>query len=332
MPLPRTLAVAPLTLAAVLGASVAFADASRLPAEVGWNGGDIETARSLAVGGAVRALGGGTTSLYANPANLALQRVYHLEALASIGADARRQTYGAGAVDSVSGRLAGGIGGHYGFMDPDGIDRKWTDLRLGLAFPFSEKLYAGLSGRYLKLKQNGTGPLGSSYASGGLAGETMLESFSFDAGITLKPNEQFAIGVLGQNLTNPGTGFQPTMLGGGIGWGGSDLVLEADVLADFTTYADANGKSQAKMRAMGGLDYLAGDHYPVRLGYRWDQGLRTHAVSGGLGYVDPQFSLEVSMRRTVSGPETLTPSTTVVIGLQYFLESSGITRAPTDLE
>ena len=49
-----------------------------------------------------------------------------------------------------------------------------------------------------------------------------------------------------------------------------------------------------------------------------------HALSGGLGYIGNEFSVEASVRRTLSSD---VGATTVVIGLAYFLESSGITRA-----
>ena len=65
-------------------ASRARADASDLVPEVGYNYGEVETARSAAMGGALRALGNGVTGLYLNPANMALTRVYHLMALAQI--------------------------------------------------------------------------------------------------------------------------------------------------------------------------------------------------------------------------------------------------------
>lgn len=331
MRLLRSFSAVLVTVAAVLAAPRADAQ-SKLEPEVGWNYGEVETARTAALGGAARAFGSATSGLYLNPASMATTRVYHLEALAQIWPEAKRQTYGAGAVDSVTTKLAGGIGGHYGIQDSEGLKRKWTDVRFALAYPFSDKLFAGLGGRYLKLQQNGFGPLGDSLASGGLRNETMISSLSFDAGLTLKPSKELAIAILGQNLTNPGTGFQPTMFGGGVGYGTDDFTIEGDVLADFTTWIDPDGSSKTTLRGMLGAEYLAGDHYPLRLGYRYDEGQKTHAVSGGLGYVDPQFALEVSVRRTVAGPDVMTPATSVIIGLQYFLESTGITRAPMDMD
>ena len=315
-------------------APVAHAEPSQLVPEVGYNYGEIETGRSAAMGGAVRALGNAVTGLYSNPANIALTRVYHLQGLAQIWPEARRQMYGASAVDSVTGRLAGAIGAHYGVLDPDGIDRKWTDVRVALGFPISERFYAGVTAKYLKLRDNGFPRPGyglpRSYASAGLADAAIVDGFTFDAGITVKPSNALFIGVVGTNLTSPGHGFQPLMLGGAVGYGNNDITAEVDVVADFTTYTDANGSSRTNMRALAGFEYLAADHFPLRVGYRYDAEPSLHAISAGVGYIDPQFSIDLSVRRTVSGKEPFGPVTAVIIDLQYFLESTGITRSAAD--
>jgi opacity protein-like surface antigen len=323
-----------LALAAMSSAPSARADRSDLVPETGFNYGEIETGRSAAMGGATRALGNAITGLYSNPANIALTRVYHLQGLAQIWPEARRQTYGASAVDSVTGRLAGAIGAHYGVLDPDGVDRKWTDIRVALGFPISERFYAGVTGKYLKLRDNGFPRQGyglpHSNASSGLADDPTVDGFTFDAGITVKPSDALFIGVVGSNLTNSGNGFQPLTLGGGAGYGNNDITAEVDVVADFTTFTKADGSSRTAIRALAGFEYLAGDHFPLRLGYRYDAEPSTHAISGGFGYIDPQFSIDLAIRRTVSGKEPFGPVTTVVIDLQYFLESTGMTRSPVD--
>jgi hypothetical protein len=190
-----------LALAAASFAASAHADPSDRVPEVGFNYDEVETARSAAMGGATRALGNAITGLYSNPANIALTRVYHLQGLAQIWPEAKRQTYGASAFDSVTGRLAGAIGAHYGVLDPDGVDRKWTDIRAAIGFPISERFYAGVTGKYLKLKDNGfprTGyGLPNSYASAGLSDTPTVDGFTFDAGITVKPSDALFIGVVG---------------------------------------------------------------------------------------------------------------------------------------
>ncbi len=321
--------VATIGLAVLLATTAhsVMAEPSRLVPQAGYNYGDIETARSMAMGGAARALGNALTGLYANPANIALTHVYHVGALAQIWPDARRQTYGATIVDSTR-PYAAGLGAHYAALDPDGLDRKWTDVRLGLAFSASDKLFIGVAGRYLRLREAGASvrsmPL--SAASAGLADAPIVEDISFDAGITLRPVSSLSLGIVGANLTNPGHGLSPTSIGGGAAFGTSDLTLEGNVVADLTTYLRTDGASRATLRYMLGFEYLAADHFPLRIGYRYDEGVRSHSLSAGFGYIDPQFAVELGLRRTVSGPDYATPLTAVVIDVQYFLNSSTTVR------
>jgi hypothetical protein len=312
-------------LVAIFVTRPAFADRSDLVPEVGYNYGEIESARMAAMGGAMRALGNGVTGVYLNPAAIALTRVYHLQALGQIWPEARRQSYGASAIDSATGRLAAGVAGQYGVLDPDGVDRRWTDVRLALAYPLSDRLYLGLTGKYLKLRANGFAPPGfglppPSLASSGLGEDPVVDGLTFDAGLAVKPTEALYIGLLGTNLTSPANGFQPTMFGGGVGYGTNDVTFEGDVVADFTTYTNADGSSRTNLRAMAGLEYLAADHYPLRIGYRYDKSQSSHAISGGVGYIDPQFSVDFAIRRTFA-KDPFGPATTLVIDLQYFVES-----------
>jgi opacity protein-like surface antigen len=323
----RALAAA-LALCIVTTSGKLHAERSDLPPEIGHNYGEIEMPRVAAMGGAQRALSNSLSALFINPANMAVTRVYHIGVLAQIWPEASRQSYGAGAVDSIvsSTRLAGGLGGTWTLQDPDGIDRQVTDLRFALAMPFSDQFFLGIGGRYGWVRQDGFGPLGPSAASGGLEDEQIARGFAFDAGVTLKPSESFAIAIVGNNLNNPGTGFQPTSVGGGAGFASDDFTVEADFVADFTTW------DETTLRAMGGFEYLAGDHYPLRLGYRYDQGAMTHAVSGGLGYVDQSFSAEVAVRREVFGERVTegNAATAIVLGFVYHLESTGLTPSPAD--
>jgi len=308
----------------------ARADASNLVPEVGYNYGEIETGRSAGMGGASRALGNGMTGTFENPANIALTRVYHLQALAQIWPEARKQGYSLGAVDSVSGPIAGSVAGQYGVLDPDGVRRKWTDVRLALAMSVSDHFYVGITGKYLKLNDSGPPRTGfglpPSSAAGGLPDQASVENITFDVGATAKPNENIAIAVVGTNVTNPGHGFQPLTVGGGVGFGNNDVTIEGDVVADFTTFTDGHGDSRTKTRFMFGFEYLAADHYPLRLGYRFDTGIKTHALSLGVGYIDPKFSVDFGIRHTISGSEPYGPVTSIIIDLQYFIEASGLLR------
>lgn len=314
-----------LTLATVLGLPQRSTAQSALPPPLRTNEGENETARSAAMGGAMRAWGSGTTAMFLNPANLAETQAYHIEGVVQLTPEAARQAYGAVIMDSITNKLAGGVSVVGSFVDPDGLDRTTLDVRVGLSYPISPRFLIGLAGHYVRATQLGTGPFGNSKFSGGLVDGEARHPFvaipTFDAGFTIKVTEGLAISALGQNLTYPNNGVLPTTLGGGIGYSASGFTLEVDGIADLNSW----GKPTA--RVMGGAEYLVAESFPIRVGYRYDQGADQHHVSAGLGYMTREFSVEASVRRAIDegGP------TTVVIGLAYFLESSGLVKSTNEL-
>lgn len=298
------------------------ADSSELPPEVGYNYGEIETGRTAGKNGANRALGSSVSALFDNPANMASARVYHAAALAQIWPEARRQSYGLAAVDSVgsSSRVAGGLGATWTRQDPDGVDRTATDLRFALAYPISDRFFAGVGGRFMWLSQEGSGPLGPSYASSGLDDEQILKSFSFDAGLTLKPGGGLSFALVGNNLNGSDHGFQPLTFGGGVGFVKDTFGIEVDVVNDFVTW------ERSKVRAMAGAELLLGNHVMTRAGYRFDHGAQSHSASLGLGYIDRSFSADLGVRRVLAGDA----ATAIVISLAYHVEASGLTPTPSE--
>jgi hypothetical protein len=285
--------------------------------EQGYELGEVQHPRSVALAGAQQVWGGSTTALFVNPANLPLYRVYHLEGLAAFGPEAGRQSYGGAVVDSSTSRLAGGFGGTWSQMDPDGIRRQWTDLRLSLAYPLGDRLHLGVTGRYLRVNQGTTrGPFGASLASDGTTDEPLVNEFTFDAGAAFAITEQLRFAVSGRNLTAPGHGLMPLGLAGGLGWSNRTFTIEANSLVDFTTFGSA------RMRMMAGGEILLADRFPLRAGYRYDAGMKTHAIGLGAGYVDRRFSIEVGGRRDVVADH---PSTMIAVGLRFFIDSGGAT-------
>lgn len=331
-PLGARLCGVALAVATLLAAAAASAEPTELSPQFAYNYGENETPRAAAMGGALRALGSGTTALWLNPADLVATRMYHIEAIAQIVPEARRQVYGGIVADSITGKLAGGISLVGGFIDPDGVDRSFIDARLALAYPISDKLFVGIGGRYARVTQSPEqAPFGvdDDKVAGGLIDPeergsrfAFVNTFTFDAGLTLRATDNLYVAALGQSLSYPGHAILPTTLGGGIGWGSKDFSIEADGVADFNSWESTSA------RFMLGAEFLAGDHFPLRGGYRYDQGAEVHSLSAGLGYIGTEFSAELSVRRTLSDPG----ATHIVIGLAYFLESTGLTRAPTDMD
>src|SRR5580704_9994880 len=129
-------ALAALALLALLTGRARADDMSTSP-EQAYDLGEVPNARAVGMGGALNALGVSTASLFLNPANMALARVYHLEALAAYSPEAKRESFGLAIVDSVinSSHISGGVAATWSEYDPSGIDRMWTDVRGAVALP-----------------------------------------------------------------------------------------------------------------------------------------------------------------------------------------------------
>lgn len=318
----RTLSVLIGLLAPCAPLSSVRAEPSEQVPEVGHNYGEHETPRMTALGGATRGTANSLSALYSNPANLAASQVYHVGAFGQIYPEARRQSYGGAIVDSLisSTGLAGGLGGVWTMQDPDGIRREWMDLRFALGLPLGDVFLLGLTGKYVTLQQNGNGPLGASQASGGLRGTNIIQTVTFDAGATLRPTKEFFIALTGQNLSNPETTLLPLMGGLGIGYATPDFGISGDAVLESRTY------EKTRVRANVGGEVLLADRIAVRGGYRYDQGLESHALSGGLGYVDPRYAIDASLRHGVSGPGYWA----VVFGFTVHIESMGLGASSPD--
>ncbi len=291
------------------------ADPSTLAPEQSYDRGDLPTARALGMGGAQNALGVSTTGLFYNPANLPFARVFHIEAFGGWIPEARRGTYGGAIVDSVlnSFGLSAGFAGSYSHFDADGMDRRWTDLRTALALPLGEHFALGVTGRYLRVLQPiGRGPLGNSLVSGGSADAALFNNVTLDAGMTIAVIPELRIGVVGHNLTTPGTSLAPTTLATGIGYGARTFSVEAGSLVDFTTF------QKPVTRVMAGGEYFFVEHVVVRAGYRYEHGWRTHSASLGGGYIDRKWSIELGAQRDLAGD---LKATQMVLSLRYFYDA-----------
>ncbi len=288
--------------------------------EYGYQYGEIEGPRTLALGGAARAYGLSTSSIPINPANIAAQRIYHFEALFGIDTRAHRLQYGGAIVDSVTSRLAMGVLASKTDLGNDGdpYRRGSLDVRVAAAYPFGDKLSFGVLGHYIRATQDGRGPLGESPVSRGDADDPNFKAFTFDAGFALALSEAIRLAAVGYNLTGTGSALAPLMVGGGLGFRAGDFTAEGNVVG-----VDRATWGAWKTRVMVGAEYLAGDHYPLRVGYTFDQGSRRHAISGGTGYVDKSFAIDAAVRAEVSAPNDAFGRALVFsVGLRYFYETA----------
>jgi hypothetical protein len=284
--------------------------------EQAYDMGQVPQARAVGMGDALNAIGVGTPALYMNPANMALARVYHLEAFGAYSPEALRDTVGLSIVDSVINEqhIAGGLGGTWNEMDPDALHRVWTDVRAAAAFPLGDAVAIGVAGRYLHVDQHtGVGPLGPSTASDGTSSGAVFNQLTFDVGATVALGD-FRIGAVGHNLTNPSTALAPTTAALGLGYTNGVFSIEGDGLLDFTTFGSTTG------RIMGGAEAFLGGHYVLRLGWRYDTGTALNTPSLGVGYVAPTWSVELSGRHDI---ESSHAATLGVLSLKYFYDTTG---------
>jgi hypothetical protein len=303
------------------------------PTPFGHNYGETETARTAGLAGASRAIGNGTAGLFANPASIALNRLYHVEGILQTTPEAGRLMIGGAVVDSIMNRygLAGGLAVAGGFNDAKGpADWSTFDLRAALAYPVSEKFMLGVSPRYASI----THALPAPEKDGKDLVQLNLHAFTLDAGVTIRPTDALHVALVGQNLVSNRRSTYPRMLGGGIGYASEMVSVEVDGLADLDSYEGQLPRStRVTMRLMGGGELFLENRYAIRLGYRFDQGAYLHAdsadrnffgeISAGLGYIGDTFGLEASARRTLSDPG----ATLIVIGLAYYVEKAGFMKA-----
>jgi hypothetical protein len=140
-----------------------------------------------------------------------------------------------------------------------------------------------------------------------------IKAFTMDAAITLRPVPGFAIAALAYNMVNTHSPLAPLILGGSAAFSSSGLTVGGDVLFDLNKQGLF---SAPPVLVGGGIEYLASGVAPMRIGYAYDQGRGQNFVTGGLGFVDPRFGVQLSLRQTVNGPG----ETSLFLGVQYFVQ------------
>jgi hypothetical protein len=283
----------------------------------------IESVRGIALGSGARATSASTHAHADNAANLIVGGLYHLETFMTYVPGLKRLAWGGAVVDSMTSKLAAGVSARMLFGEGDAGENSGWEGRLSLAFPLGDMLSLGVSGRYANftLSDDLAVPEGQRMGEPQVAGQTgapdqtfKLKAFTLDAALTLRPIESLSISALGYNLIDTESPLAPLMVGGSVGLRVADqLMLGGDVLADLNTHDSFDG---TKLVLGGGLEFLASGVVPLRGGYQFDQGRKQHAVTGGVGFVDTRFGLQVGLRQVVAGGK----ETHVMAALQYFVQ------------
>ncbi|MFW5921079.1 MAG: hypothetical protein ACOCUS_04510 [Polyangiales bacterium] len=263
-----------------------------------------ETTRGMAMGSGVRASGLGTSAISYNPAALALSKLYHLESAAGYDPKDGGWWIGGAAADSVTSTVAAGMS-FRGVFNHEEANYDGYDGRLALAVPLADVLAIGVTGRFVKLRPEKQDGMAEPVADKGVKGFTM------DASVGVQPVPGLHIAAIGHNLVDRDSALTPMLVGGSIAYSYENMFsIGGEGFADLSTFEDP------EVIAGGGMEFFAGGVAPLRLGYRYDSGRGIHSVTGGIGYVDEEVGLDLSLRQAVDGAS----DTRLVAGFRYHVQ------------
>jgi hypothetical protein len=244
-----------------------------------------ETPRGLALGTGSRASSVSTSALAYNTAGLPKARLYHIEGDVDYQPNNDVVVLGASVVDSVTSRLAAGLSFRGSIANSD-QGYSGIDFLLGLGYPFADQVSIGVSGRYVNLWHD-TGPRSERWQTKGLTMDTSLR---------VQPVEMLELAFVAYNVIDRNSQYVPVTLGGSSALIlGNAFNIGADCLVDISTF------DKAQFLVGGGLEYISGGTLPLRIGYAFDSGRETHAITGGVGYLGDKFSADLALRQQVAG-------------------------------
>jgi hypothetical protein len=258
-----------------------------------------ETTRGLAQGTGNRASAMATSALAYNKAGLPLGRLYHIEANVDYQPAYDVVNLGAAVADSVTSKLAAGLS-FRGSIPNSEEGYTGFDVNLGLGFPLMDELSIGLGGRYVNLW--GQDEDGND--------DTLVKGLTMDAGLRIMPIESLHFALLAYNVVDRNSAYAPVTFGGSVALSlGTVAVIGLDTIVDVSTF------EETQYLLGGGGEYLAGDAVPLRVGYLFDTGRETHAVTGGVGYTSRKMAANLSLRQQIIGGK----DTRLMADFQFFV-------------
>lgn len=260
-----------------------------------------DTARGIALGTGVRASAMSTSALAYNPAALVLGKLYHLEGVVDYSSMYSGAALGAAVVDSSTSRVGAGIA-FRGFLSGD-VGVGGIDGRIALAFPFSEMVSLGIGGRYVSLAYHNVTD------SGRKTDTDLVDGFTMDASLRVQPIPALSIEAMALNFIDLDAAVAPVLIGGSVAYTAASFVtLGLDTLVDVSTFDTAG------VLIGGGVEFLVAQVAPIRLGYSFDTKRDLHTLSGGAGYTDRSFGLDISVQQQLSNEK----DTRVMGSIRYY--------------
>lgn len=245
---------------------------------------NVETARTLSLGGAQRALVTGTDSIASNPAGLAMSSLFLFEGsyFDDFGGGDRRVN--ASVSDSHDKPIAGGVA--YTFRAADVASASGARVEVhridaALAGRLGDGFTLGVNGHYVTADTTGLE-----------AAEADWKRFSFDVGLQYRSEAGLAVGIVGQNLTATDRPELPLRVGGGLGFAGDMFTLTADFMHD---------TQRGRPALTGSGSALLANQFAVRLGGGYDFATEGAQLSFGLGYVTPKVAVDLGYRQRLAG-------------------------------
>jgi hypothetical protein len=139
----------------------------------------------------------------------------------------------------------------------------------------------GVAGRYLSLTQQG----------GRLA-----RGFTMDASLRIAPISALQIDIGALNFIDRNSPYVPVTLTTSVALAlMPQLSVGVDALTDMSSFANP------QLTLGGGVELLAGESVPVRVGYTADLARGLHLLGAGIGYTDQRVGLDLSLQQMLNG-------------------------------
>ncbi|MBI5479667.1 MAG: hypothetical protein HY906_12460 [Deltaproteobacteria bacterium] len=291
---------------------------------------EMEGARAVAMGGALRAAAASEAGIFLNPAGMPLTKAYSVQALFDFRPQDSTTAIGVAITDSVTNRAGVAAGLYYTFLNAEpkftldstlgsiGYTRRGHEAGLALAYPLAERFILGVTNKYVYLN--------TTDETGNIPG-ARSRGYTLDVGLVLRLSDAINFAAVGQNVVPMKTWETPPTLGVGLALAALQaLVIDVDLVVRWLDYRD-DQKLRTVVNIKAGGEYFVGNKFPVRLGYSWDVPFRSLAVRtdvkgesffhAGLGFMSTQFGIEAAVRQQLSGSEK---ETLLAFALKLFVQ------------
>ena len=263
--------------------------------------------RSLAMGGAHRALGSNNETIVLNPAGMAASKRYHIDVQYGYGTGDRLHNINGSVVDSKSGPVAGGMALTRSWGNESGANPGLMRYYGAVAYDIGSTFAIGLSTSYIR----------GDFRDAGVKQD--VNSVNGTVGALLNLGDVLGAGVSFQNVL-PGKDMESNLfrpqLGFALAVHTSILAITGDMVLDM--------RSDVKNRIdwHGGAEYFFYETVAVRAGYHHSAPEtlvnqdKQHFVSGGVGILSNSGAFNGSLERAVSGN---TAHWRFLASLQFFM-------------